>query len=423
MPKSHYFQMAVKQVEDASAKGVVVIEGFASTPDLDRYRDIVEPKAFDNALAMFMKNPVMLYQHDPNRPVGTFTSVTVTDKGLKVRAEINDLDTQEKVKDGRLRALSIGYIPLSTELQHEDGTPFNFEEDSIWDSSLIRVIKALDLVEISIVSTPANGNALFTMAKSLEAFTKKLALKSFIDGKVSSKEVDGDAPENEVDSDAPEAVPTADEVPAEEAPTEAKETEPVAPVETETPAEPAAPVEEPVAPAAEEPKPSENQEEAKETVPENAENAGETPAAEGGEGGAIPAEKPIADAAPESGTDDADDSQGKAIIVAKDVASVLTELKDSGLIREAVGEEKPVAITKATMLLMRKLLDLIKSENDRAETEAKRAETLQGKLNAIPEKKALAPHAQFDPVDPTGKATPKNAPKENSQWFKSLFKI
>ena len=53
--------MEVKQVEDKD--GSVVIEGYASTPDIDRYQDIVEPTAFSKAIEMYMKNPVLLCQY------------------------------------------------------------------------------------------------------------------------------------------------------------------------------------------------------------------------------------------------------------------------------------------------------------------------------------------------------------------------
>ena len=175
MKNTHFFQMEVKEVNQNSG-GDVVIEGFASTPDLDRYRDIVEPKAFENAIEMYMKNPVILYQHDGDKPVGVATSVKVTSKGFWIRASIKDEDTKTKILDGRMRAFSIGYIALESTLQHEDGSPFNAEKDSVWDPALVRVIKKLDLVEISIVSTPANGNALFTIAKSVKHFFNQLAL-------------------------------------------------------------------------------------------------------------------------------------------------------------------------------------------------------------------------------------------------------
>lgn len=49
------------------------IAGYASTPDLDSYNDVVEPKAFakEGALDRYLKNPVILLSHDHDRALGT----------------------------------------------------------------------------------------------------------------------------------------------------------------------------------------------------------------------------------------------------------------------------------------------------------------------------------------------------------------
>lgn len=217
--KSYFFQIAVKNLEQNLDNNSVVIDGYASTSDIDRYRDIVEPTAFKDALEMYMQNPVMLRSHDPDRPIGNVLSATVTDKGLKIRAEIQDEQTKAEILDGRMRAMSIGYIPLESTLQHEDGTPFNAEKDSVWDPELIRVIKKLDLVEISIVSTPANGNALFTLAKSVKSYFNEVVTKSFMNKK--------DVQVNEVPAEEPQVPETVE--PTAEKPVEPEQPQPTKP--------------------------------------------------------------------------------------------------------------------------------------------------------------------------------------------------
>lgn len=54
----NHFQMLFKEVQQEEGK--VKIKGFASTPDLDRYDDIVQPTAFAEAMSTYMKNPVVL---------------------------------------------------------------------------------------------------------------------------------------------------------------------------------------------------------------------------------------------------------------------------------------------------------------------------------------------------------------------------
>lgn len=421
MNKPYFFQMAVKEIAQAG-EGQVRIRGYASTPDLDRYHDIVEPSAFEKALTVFKTNPAMLRSHDSDRPVGEWDTFKVTPKGLWVEGIVKEKQTAEDVSNGLFKTLSIGYIPTVTELnvRKDDGSlrPFNWEEDSIWDANIVRVIKELDLVEISIVSTPANPGALFTLAKSLEAFSRTLALKSFNPkfGEFKSEVPDNEAKPGE---EAPSEAPVDEETPAEEGTAEEAKT-----TETETPAAPAeaAPVETPV----EAPAPVEDgendedepEEKSTETPQEDAENAGETTATEGGEGGN--ADAPSADAEPAGDEDgeESEESEGKAIVVSKDVIALLPELKASGAIREPEGDEKPEMVSKTAVALMRKLTDALAAENKRANDEQKRADDLKVQLDETPEKKALAPHRQFGSEEADDK---KAGRTQTSEWFKSLF--
>lgn len=374
--KAFYFQIQVKDVTTEQNSTSVFIEGFASTPDVDRYQDIVQPTAFKDALEMYMKNPVMLFQHDPNRPIGNVLSATVTEKGLQIRAEIKDEETAKMVQDGRMRAMSIGYIPLQSTLQHEDGSAFNAEKDSVWDSSLIRVIEKLDLVEISIVSTPANGNALFTVAKSVKSyFNEMVATKSF-----SLSKKDGES--------------------------EQTEQKPVEPVVLAEPA--AKPQEEnqPAQPAAE------TAVSAEEVVKqEEAEKATETVVTDGGEA-PNKGEEPKADAEPMKPADPAPSAdEVKGLVFSKKTAELLPELVEAGLAK--VDEEKSAAdLPEGLVNFMRKLIE-------QSAVQFKRAEDLQVKLDNMPAKQALAPSGQFG----AGGEENTSAKKEPSDWFKKMFNI
>jgi hypothetical protein len=52
------FQMNFKSVQ--VEEGKIKIKGFASTPTIDRYDDIVQPIAFQSCMAAYMNNPVVL---------------------------------------------------------------------------------------------------------------------------------------------------------------------------------------------------------------------------------------------------------------------------------------------------------------------------------------------------------------------------
>jgi HK97 family phage prohead protease len=157
-----HFQMNFKEVTTTES-GSIKIKGFASTPDIDRYDDIIRPEAYANAMATYMKNPVVLLGHDSNKPIGLVTEYNLTINGLEVTCEItnNEENCFEKIQNKTLRGFSIGWICNSCVFR-DDGT------------RTIREVTALDLIEISVVATPANPNTLFTLAKSLKKMFAEL---------------------------------------------------------------------------------------------------------------------------------------------------------------------------------------------------------------------------------------------------------
>ena len=153
-----FFQITTKSVNEIVENDKVVgveIEGYASTKDKDRGKDIVEPTAFKNALDLYMTNPVVLLQHDADKPIGLVTQATIDSKGLYVKAKITE-DTDgvfSKLKNKVLRAFSIGYRIKDyeiNEVKDDQGDVTGWEQ----------IIKDLELFEISVVSIPMNPYAL-----------------------------------------------------------------------------------------------------------------------------------------------------------------------------------------------------------------------------------------------------------------------
>ena len=166
---------------EVKSDGSLSIRGYASTKDQDRYGDVVDPKAFENTLETFSKNPIMLLQHDANKPIGRFPETSIDSKGLEVLGHVmyDEDECMKKIKDGILWAFSIGYIPKKYEIRNADGdliaTEAGYEawydwEDVWYGEGIVRTIKELDLIEISVVSTPANAHAVFSLEKSVKSF-------------------------------------------------------------------------------------------------------------------------------------------------------------------------------------------------------------------------------------------------------------
>jgi len=173
-----YSAEAVKEISENGT----VIAGYASTDLKDRYGDIVDPSAFINSISKeYRKNPIILFGHNHDRPVGRAVWLATDEKGLYVESIVRDPrgEVNQLIKDEILKAFSIGYIPTKVEYQDSNGVVLNpdIEEDriKIWfGSDVKRILKEVDLVEISIVSVPANPDALFTFEKSLAKYFNSL---------------------------------------------------------------------------------------------------------------------------------------------------------------------------------------------------------------------------------------------------------
>ena len=154
------FHCEIKSVDSQKR----IIEGWANTRYPDRVNDIVDPKAFEESLKVYMANPVILAMHDQEKlPIGKTLQATIAQDGLWIRAEIAPKGTSQLADEvwgliefGALKALSIGYRPIEVELD---------------ESGMYAILKNLELMEISVVSVPANRESLFSVAKSFHAGT------------------------------------------------------------------------------------------------------------------------------------------------------------------------------------------------------------------------------------------------------------
>lgn len=187
MPQSktpYYFQASFKQIQEFSEKSDgarygdgVKIRGYASTADEDRGNDIVLPEAFRKSIQKdYKNNPIILFQHNTNRPIGKAVSMQIDQKGLFIEAIVYDEEIAMKVDKEVLRTFSIGYYPIVIEYRDADTDQVLDPENDrdfmrIWmGDNVKRIIKELELLEISVVSIPMNQNALFSLSKSLKSF-------------------------------------------------------------------------------------------------------------------------------------------------------------------------------------------------------------------------------------------------------------
>ena len=136
--------------------GSINIKGYASTNSKDRAGDIVDHDAWTKGgLENFKNNPVILFNHNYDRPIGRATGIGVSDKGLELNARISKSagDIKELIKDGVLGAFSVGFRVKDADYMSEtDGYR----------------IKDAELFEVSVVTVPCNQAATFSIAKSFD---------------------------------------------------------------------------------------------------------------------------------------------------------------------------------------------------------------------------------------------------------------
>lgn len=136
------------------------IEGIASSTATDRDGQYFPKELLERATEEYVKIGTLLYEHghDPiyaRRPIGKINEARVDEQGrMIVKGVVSDDFIWEKIKLGELQAFSIGGL-ASWETRMIDGKS-------------IGVATQLDIAEISIVSVPANKEAIFSIAKSLE---------------------------------------------------------------------------------------------------------------------------------------------------------------------------------------------------------------------------------------------------------------
>ena len=151
---------SVKALDPATEDESIFIEGYASTNDIDRAGDVVSPQVWENGIKNYLKNPIILANHDYEDAAGRMVEHKIDSKGLWIKARISPAaEIYGLVKDKVLTAFSIGFKIVDAE--------YNAAAD-------VFLIKEVELLEISVVSVPCNQNTLFSLAKSFDDSAEEL---------------------------------------------------------------------------------------------------------------------------------------------------------------------------------------------------------------------------------------------------------
>lgn len=154
---------------------VIYIAGYASvyrtpTGDIQVDRDDETVNTDNIDISSYEKNPILIWNHSFDKPIGRITNITKDFRGLYVEAEVHRLkgeeDKYEAVKKGLVKSFSIGFVP---------------KEYDILAGDIVQITSA-ELVEISLAPVQSNPEALFRVigTKSLGISVAELAKQNNI---------------------------------------------------------------------------------------------------------------------------------------------------------------------------------------------------------------------------------------------------
>ena len=136
------------------------LEGFAAAfGNLDQVGDVIHPGAFRKTLTERGQRIKFLWQHDPTEPIGKLLEAHEQQGGLFVKAIISDTnrgrDALALLKDGAIGEMSIGYDTVKGGMDYTKGD----------NGATIRNLREIKLYEFSLVTFPANEQAIVTSVK------------------------------------------------------------------------------------------------------------------------------------------------------------------------------------------------------------------------------------------------------------------
>ncbi len=151
-----YSMLEIKALDDDQR----VITGMASTPEVDRVGDIVDPMG-----AKFAPEISLLWQHKHDSPVGIAEFGRPTKRGIPFKAMIAKIDEDgplktlvdmawQAVKAKLVRGVSIGFRPIKYDIMSEGGLKFTETE----------------IYELSLVTIPANASATIQTIKAMSGY-------------------------------------------------------------------------------------------------------------------------------------------------------------------------------------------------------------------------------------------------------------
>lgn len=179
----------IAETRNAADDSTGTFEVIITTENLDRYQEVIKLDGWD--LTHYRNNPVVLWGHDHNQPIGIATSVDIIDGKMIAKGKFAPTEKAQEIRRlydfGIIKATSVGFLE-----KEREGN----------------LITKAELLEFSFVSVPANPYAL-TLAMEKELSVNELVTKGIM---FVEKDAAPTIPEEKPEEPAAETPPPADPV-------------------------------------------------------------------------------------------------------------------------------------------------------------------------------------------------------------------
>ena len=160
---SKHLQASIRKAAGKASTFVATI----TTDSVDRDGEVVVPAGMNSK--DYERNPVLLYEHDVLKPIGKMLKMRRMDRGIEAefalapRPDTHDgewlPDTVAALMDfGALNTMSIGFLGL-------EARPASKADTERYGQGVRRVYGKWKLLEVSVVSVPANQDAIITAVR------------------------------------------------------------------------------------------------------------------------------------------------------------------------------------------------------------------------------------------------------------------
>ena len=187
------------------------IEGYANTNIVDRVNTYIPANEWASAIEHYMNNAIILFNHNYDKAIGKVKEIRIDEKGLYIKAAISSKTSAGQevialIEEGILKSFSVGF-----RIKDYENLEYDEEKDAV-------KLVGLDLLEISVVSVPANQESLFDISKAFgsekkyEEYLNKLKVKAKSANEIQlESEQNTDSEKKELDTDSDSDIQTESE--------------------------------------------------------------------------------------------------------------------------------------------------------------------------------------------------------------------